>query len=81
MLRVQLLLNNNENIGEIHIQNDATGDRDIGNYSVWLYEGPWEMNRVPKRSARVAGHQKKNGAWFLTYCAIQALNIYGDDKA
>ena len=73
MLLVQLLLMTDVppglELGTLHIQNDTTGTREIGNYNVRLVkhgEAPME--------ARVEDYPRDDGAWALVQKALEALD-------
>jgi len=83
MLRIQLSLNANENLGEIHIQRSGDGDRDAAefeDYNVTYFRGPWKMDKHPVVRRLIPKFDRSKGAWKLVQKALNALILSGELK-
>lgn len=74
MLRLQLSLNNQENLGELHIRK-VGGDDKIADYHVCLYDGPWKMDKQSIETAYVKNYDRSLGAWKLVIKALRAIHF------
>lgn len=73
MLRLQLSVNNEENLSELHIRN-VGGDEELADYQVSLYDGPWKMDKQALLHVTVQSHRRKDGPRWLVYTALIALS-------
>lgn len=63
-----------QDLGELLIRNDGTGDTTLGHDAVTLVSEPYGPARSV-REARVEHFPRTLGAWHLVQCALVALGI------
>lgn len=64
---------NAHTVGTVYIANDGTGDRDLGNYSVWLDVDPRGNRASNVHDTRMAGFRRFKRADGYLACVERAL--------